>query len=216
MARISGRDERSADGATHQEGRGASLPHCATTSPTLADQIRVLLKKFPAAHWHRFEPTGAFSARAAAQLAFGEPVNTYYRLADADVILSLDADFLCAGPASVRYARDFADRRRVRGEETAMNRLYVVEAAPSPTGAKADHHLPLRATDIEAFAAAMAGVVGVADAPAVSPHATWIAVVKDLREHAAQVSSFPAIINRPPCTPGACHQRCAWATPARP
>src|ERR1035441_628331 len=33
-----------------------------------------------------------------------------------------------------------------------MNRLYVVEPMPTPTGAKADHRLPLRAGDIEEFA----------------------------------------------------------------
>ena len=36
-----------------------------------------------------------------------------------------------------------------------MNRLYVVEPMPTPTGAKADHRLPLRAGDIEDFAGAL-------------------------------------------------------------
>ena len=36
-----------------------------------------------------------------------------YRLDQADVILSLDADLLDAGPGKLRYARDFAARRRV-------------------------------------------------------------------------------------------------------
>ena len=168
-----------------KKGAGLRFLTETVTSPTLANQIRGVLAEFPAARWHQYEPAGAHSARAGARLAFGAPVNTYYQLAKADVILALDADFLCSGPASLRYARDFADRRRVRGEETAMNRLYAVEAAPSPTGAKADHRLPLRASEMETFAAAMAGAVGVAGAPAVSgPHATWIqAVAKDLREH---------------------------------
>src|ERR1700738_3145598 len=33
-----------------------------------------------------------------------------------------------------------------------MSRLYVVESTPSSTGAKADHRLPVRATDVESFA----------------------------------------------------------------
>ena len=42
------------------------------------------------------------------------PVREYlYRFDKADVILSLDSDFLCYGPGSVRYARDFADKRRI-------------------------------------------------------------------------------------------------------
>ena len=79
-----------------------------------------------------------------AKLAFGQPVETQYKLENADVILSLDADFLYAGfPGFARYARDFAKRRNPDCGE--MNRLYVVESTPSSTGAKADHRLPVRA-----------------------------------------------------------------------
>ena len=46
-----------------------------------------------------------------------------------------------------------------------MNRLYVVEPMPTPTGSKADHRLPLRAGDIEEFAWALATAVGVANGP---------------------------------------------------
>jgi molybdopterin-containing oxidoreductase family iron-sulfur binding subunit len=168
--------------------RGAGLRFLsgATTSPTLADQFRARLKKFPEAKWHRYEPAARASAHTGAQQAFGEPVNTYYQLARANVILSLDADFLCSGPASVRYAADFASRRRVRGDQTAMNRLYVVESSATATGAKADHHLPLRAADVEAFAAAVAAGIGVhgVEPPGAGPHAKWIAsLVKDLQQN---------------------------------
>ena len=73
--------------------------------------------------------------------AFGQPVNTYYDFSNANVVVSLDSDFLASGPASLRYARQFAARRRVRGDHTKMNRLYVVEPMPTPTGTKADHRL---------------------------------------------------------------------------
>ena len=36
-----------------------------------------------------------------------------YDLSKADVILSLDADFLSCGPGHLRYTRDFSDRRDV-------------------------------------------------------------------------------------------------------
>ena len=181
------------------KGAGLRFLTGATTSLTLADQFHTLLQQFPAAKWHRYEPAGRSAARAGAQLAFGEPVHTHYQLSHADVILSLDADFLCTGPASVRYAADFAARRRVRGSQTAMNRLYVVESTLTATGAKADHHLPLRATDIEAFAAAVAAGVGARgiDTSAGTqmsggPHAKWIAaLVKDLQQHRGASAVIP-------------------------
>ena len=81
------------------------------------------------------------------------------------MVVSLDADFLASGPASLRYARQFAKRRRVRRTSDTMNRLYVVEPMPTPTGTKADHRLPLRASDIEEFAWALAISLGIAQGP---------------------------------------------------
>src|SRR5213075_69556 len=66
---------------------------------------------------------------------------------------------------SLRYARQFARRRRVGEGEEAMNRLYVVEPMPTPTGTKADHRLPLRSADVAEFAWALASALGIASAP---------------------------------------------------
>ena len=56
----------------------------------------------------------ATPADRAAVLAFGEHVNTHYDFTKADVVLSLDADFLTCGPGNLRYVADFMSRRRVR------------------------------------------------------------------------------------------------------
>ncbi len=169
-------------------GAGLRILTETITSPTLAQQLRLLLAKFPRAKWHPFEPAGRDNVRAGAQLAFGEHVDTQYRLDNSDLILSLDADFLFYGPGSVRYAREFADRRRVRESRTQMNRLYVVESTPSVTGAMADHRLPLRPGEIERSSKAVAKGLGVqvsGDEAALSPaHAKWIgALIRDLQRH---------------------------------
>jgi molybdopterin-containing oxidoreductase family iron-sulfur binding subunit len=135
------------------------------TSPSLAAQFASLKQLYPQAKWRQWEPAGAHSARAAAALTFGTPVNTYYDLSKAKTVVSLDSDFLASGPASTRYARQFAANRRVRGEQGEMNRLYVAEPMPTPTGAKADHRLPLRAGDIEEFAWMVATSLGAANGP---------------------------------------------------
>ncbi len=162
-------------------GSGLRLLTETVLSPTLAAQIQAVLQAFPQARWHQYEPAGKDNVRAGARMAFGEVVNTHYRLERADVILSLDADFLGSGPGSVRYARDFAGRRR--GEN--MNRLYAVESTPAITGAAADHRLPLRAAAVEGFARAVAQAVGVAVEATASPETEkWArAVAADLRKH---------------------------------
>ncbi len=132
------------------EGAGIRILTPTISSPTLADQLRNFLKIYPQAKWHVYEPVNRDNVLEGAKLAFGQPVETRYDFEKADVIVSLDADFLYAGfPGNVRYIRDFAKRRDPDGK---MNRLYVIESTPTTTGAKADHRLPMRASEIERFA----------------------------------------------------------------
>ena len=59
-----------------------------------------------------YEPVNRDNVLEGAKLAFGQPVETRYDFSKADVIVSLDADFLSAGfPGITRYIRDFAKRR---------------------------------------------------------------------------------------------------------
>src|ERR1700722_13382149 len=129
------------------QGAGIRILTPTISSPALADQLRSLLKAYPQAKWHVYEPVNRDNVLEGAKLAFGQPVETQYKLENADVIVSLDADFLSAGfPGNVRYIRDFAKRRDP--DSGTMSRLYVVESTTSATGAKADHRLPLRASEV--------------------------------------------------------------------
>ncbi len=144
-----------------------------------------VISNYPQAKWHTYEPINRDNVLAGAQAAFGQPVETQYKLENADVIVSLDADFLYAGfPGSVRYARDFAKRRNPDGG--TMSRLYVVESTPSSTGAKADHRLPIRASEVEGFASALAAAVGAnaGGGTASGEQQKYLsALVKDLQSH---------------------------------
>jgi len=140
-------------------GAGIRILTQAISSPTLADQLRAFLKTYPQAKWHVYEPANRDHVLEGAQLAFAQPVETQYRLENADVIVSLDADFLYAGfPGNVRYIRDFAKRRN---PDAPMSRFYAIESTPTSSGAKADHRLPMRAVDMEAFVWALASELGV-------------------------------------------------------
>jgi len=140
------------------QGAGIRILTPTISSPTLADQLRNFLKIYPQAKWHVYEPVNRDNVLEGAKMAFGQPVETRYDFEKADVIVSLDADFLYAGfPGNVRYIRDFAKRRN---PDAPMNRLYVIESTPSSTGAKADHRLPARASEIEGFARSLAAAVG--------------------------------------------------------
>jgi molybdopterin-containing oxidoreductase family iron-sulfur binding subunit len=174
-----------ATGMKTTNGAGFRILTGLITSPTLAAQIQSILTLFPKAKWHQWEPAVGDGTREGAKLAFGSYLNTVYRPEKADVILSLDSDFLGSGPGHIRYAREFSRRRKLNGPDDTMNRLYVVEPTPSVTGATADHRWPLRSSEVEIFARALAGKLGLGGSAATPQGAEkWLdAVAKDLQKH---------------------------------
>jgi molybdopterin-containing oxidoreductase family iron-sulfur binding subunit len=156
------RDAHKADG-----GAGLRVLTEVTTSPTLVAQFETLRKEFPQAKWYQYDPVGRDNDRAGAMLAFGEDVQPIHHLDRADVIVSLDADFLTIGPARLRDARDFAGRREPEpdlygGKPRAMNRLYVAEPSPTCTGSLADHRFRIASSRVGDLARLIALRVGVA------------------------------------------------------
>jgi molybdopterin-containing oxidoreductase family iron-sulfur binding subunit len=167
-------------------GAGLRILTETVTSPSLADQMRAVLASFPSAKWHQYDPEGRDNARAGSQAAFGQAADAVYYIDRADVILSLDADFLDCHPGNLRYIREFASRRKVSAGQTSMNRLYAVEVTPSNTGGVADHRLAVRPSQFESFARAVAAAVGAqaGQAAPATEHNDWIAALaRDLSQH---------------------------------
>jgi MoCo/4Fe-4S cofactor protein with predicted Tat translocation signal len=173
------------------QGEGFRILTGIINSPTLAAQLQTILTLYPQAKWHQWEPAVGDGTREGAKLAFGSYVNTVYRPENAEVIVSLDSDFLASGPGNVRYMREFYRRRKLDQYSEAdrlgleMSRLYVVEPTPSVTGSSADHRLPLGYAEIEQFARALAAKLGLGSGGKLAPAAEkWLnAVVKDLRKY---------------------------------
>jgi molybdopterin-containing oxidoreductase family iron-sulfur binding subunit len=142
-------------------GEGLYFLSGTVTSPTLAAQWKTASAKYPNAKWIQYDPVNRDSWRRASRQAFGGDVDPQYKLDRADVVLSLDGEFLSGlwAPGFLKLAADFANRRKMTpGVE--MNRMYAVESTPTTTGYKADHRLRMRASQMEAFANAIAAAVG--------------------------------------------------------
>jgi MoCo/4Fe-4S cofactor protein with predicted Tat translocation signal len=175
----------------HKSNQGAGLRFLSgsVSSPTLGSQMKAIQQLFPQSKWHRWEPAHRDGLRAGSKAAFGGYYDVQYTFAAADVVVSLDASFLSGSwfPGFVRHARDYMSRRKLSGKNDVMNRLYVAESAPSTTGAKADHRLVLRHSEVDKIARALAAKLGVqaASAGALSPEQQkWVdAVVADLMAH---------------------------------
>jgi molybdopterin-containing oxidoreductase family iron-sulfur binding subunit len=167
------------------QGSGIRVLSETVASPSLGAQIDEFLGRFPRAKWVQWEPFGRHNVREGSRQAFGEYVDAKYSIDRADVILALDADFLCTGNGALTHSRAFASRRRVEGDPAQRNRLYSVESSPTNTGTKADHRLLIRASEVGVFAHAVAAQLGVAGASGSTvPESAqvWLApLVKDLQ-----------------------------------
>ncbi len=174
-----------------RRGRGLAWLTEAFASPTLARLAAELRTRFPEALWVAYEPASEEQLYRGVALATGRVLQPVFHLDRADVVLAVESDFLVGDPEAVRWARDFADRRRMRSPQDTPNRLYVVESTYSATGASADHRLPMRRGEMGVFLLALAaelaaqGASGVVPAPVpgMLPEETrrWIrALARDL------------------------------------
>ncbi len=182
-----------------KDGSGIYFLTETINSPTLARQWKALQVAYPKAKLVQYDA-------AVAGTAVAQGVNVQYALAGADVIVSLDADFLSgsAFPGFHKLVADYAKRRK--DPANGMNRLYAVESTPTTTGMKADHRLGLRASEIPAFAAELAKAVGVSGVDA--PTYAWTsaqqkflaAVVKDLKASGGKCAVIPGLYQDPSVT----------------
>jgi len=188
VAEIRGLIEKEDDGIKAKRGAGLRILTETITSPSLAAQLKQILTDFPEAKWHQYEPINRDNARAGAVMAFGQDVNTTFDFSKADRILSLGADFLASSPKTLRYARDYAVKRReiestgiTVNAEPKMSRLYVVESTPTITGANADHRFSVKPSEIEIVASAIGNAPVIRTAGDIG---AWLpAVNRDLQNH---------------------------------
>jgi Fe-S-cluster-containing dehydrogenase component len=114
------------------------------SSPLVAELMARIQARHPGAGFTFYEPVDRRQVYEGARRAFGRPLEAQYDFRRADVVLSLDADFMASMPNSVRWSRDVAARRRLSGPAAETSRLYAVETSFTPTGSIADHRLAIR------------------------------------------------------------------------
>ncbi|HET6208622.1 MAG TPA: TAT-variant-translocated molybdopterin oxidoreductase, partial [Terracidiphilus sp.] len=143
-----------------KDGTGIYFLTTTITSPTLARQWKAVQQAYPKARLVQYDPAAAGTALVSGPIP-------QFDLGGADVIVSLDADFLsgAAYPGFHKLVREYAARRK---DPSKLNRLYAIESTPTTTGMKAEHRLGLRASEVPAFAAALAAALGVTGIPASS------------------------------------------------
>jgi MoCo/4Fe-4S cofactor protein with predicted Tat translocation signal len=122
-------------------GQGLAVLAPSSSSPAFTALRARFMETYPQARFVEWEAWSRIEEQQGLQGIFNANIRPIYKLAAADIVLSLDEDLLGTHPDQLRHARDFASRRRP--EDRTMNRLYSVEPSFTLTGAAADHRLPL-------------------------------------------------------------------------
>ncbi|MBM4107157.1 MAG: hydrogenase, partial [Phycisphaerae bacterium] len=151
-------------GLAAKGGEGLAVLSESFGGPSMADLRSRFARRYPNARWVEWEPFDDDAVRGGTAAAFGRPMRPDYRFDLAKVVVSLDADFFRAPPASLKWTRDYARSRRITSADPAtqeVSRLYAFEPCLSLVGANADERVPVRAGDVAAVAAMLAARCGV-------------------------------------------------------
>jgi len=111
-------------------------------SPSFRKVLDDFTASYPSARIYSYEPLNSETRSSAWMKCYGNGEFPAIKWNEADVILSLDSDFLGCGDDKVENVRLFSEGRDVMNKK--FNRLYVVEGNLSVTGMNADYRLRLR------------------------------------------------------------------------
>ncbi len=139
-------------------GTGLAFLVDKVTSPARDRMRDTILKRWPNAQWLAYDACDNEAEQAGLTAALGSPHRLRHAFDKADVVLSLDADFLGSADARLDDIRGWANHRIREGHadhaahDTTMSRLYVGEASMTLTGGQADHRLALSPDAVTALA----------------------------------------------------------------
>ena len=134
-------------------GKGVAFILEQSSSPSRLRLLYALQAKYPQAKWVIDEAVDLEGTRRAAG------TTPYYKLDQARVLLTLDADFVGSEADAYRLIRGFARGRKTEKPSDPMNRLYTVEGLFTLTGLNADHRLRVATSQVVNVAAQLAAKI---------------------------------------------------------
>ncbi len=132
-----------------KKGKGIAVLAEPSSSPTYHRMRRAFMQKHSEAMWVEYSPLANRNQAEGLRHAFGGDWIPVHDFSKATMIVSLDADFLGAGPMQVANTRGWAEGRKV--SHGKMSRLWMVESGMSVTGSKADERLAMHPAEILAI-----------------------------------------------------------------
>ena len=141
-------------GVLEESGDGSrmALLFESTRSPSVARMLSAVKTRFPGVKLCRYDAVTSDTMRQATTNILGTPSRQALDLANAEIVVTLQADILGNDTGMLNNAAGYSKRRDPLAKE-GMNRLYVVEGGYTSTGASADSRLALAPSQMPAFIA---------------------------------------------------------------
>lgn len=125
------------------DGKEIALVTGRITSPTTKKLINDFKSKYATSKWYSYEQLSDENKRIAWDNAYGTRDIPAIKLDKAQIILSLESDFLGREGNTIENTRLFSSRRNIMKSDN-FNRLYSVEGTMTLTGMNSDYRLRLR------------------------------------------------------------------------
>ena len=159
-----------------QDGRAVRILTPTVTSPTIAAIITDSLGGLGDARHVAYDPISSSAVLEAHAQTHGARLMPQYHFDQADVIVSLDADFLGTWVSPLQYTRGYSSKRRMNDAAPTKSYHVQIESRLSLTGSNADRRLRVApgelghvTTHLAAKIAQRAGTAFAADGLAASP-----------------------------------------------
>ncbi len=120
---------------------GVAILSSTLPSPSTRAIIADFTRAFPGTRWVQFDTLGADSVREASRLSFGAAASPRIRLANANLIVSIDCDLLGAYGSPVEVTKQWSARRKPGKDQL---RLVSIESMMTLTGMNADDRLRIK------------------------------------------------------------------------
>ncbi len=129
-------------------------------SVTSKQVIVQFLAHFPGSRHVQYDADSFTGMLLANEASYGKRAIPSYHFDNANVIVSLGADFLGTWLSPVEFARQYAKGRKIDEKAPAMNRHYQFESMMSLTGANSDERYAHKPSESAAVALALLAAVG--------------------------------------------------------
>jgi molybdopterin-containing oxidoreductase family iron-sulfur binding subunit len=127
-----------------QQGGAIRIVTSSIISPSTRRVIQEFISKYPTATHVVYDANSFSGVIKANNTSFGRAVVPSYNFANADVIVSVGADFLGSWPNSTENSYQYGTTRKVGANKKQMSRHYQFETILSLTGANADYRTPVK------------------------------------------------------------------------